>query len=118
MPQAFHLHLAGVGKGAFIDQLANTAQGLLLAGVGDFVFQLVADVEVIFQRALATPRDDGDFRQAGLERFFDAVLDQRRVDHRQHFLGHRLGRGKKACAVAGRGKQTFLDHGFHTKFTD
>ena len=52
-----------------------------------------------------------EMEQRGLQGFLDAVLNQRFVDDRQHFLGHGFGGREKARAVAGGWKQAFLDHG-------
>ncbi|MCY1423440.1 hypothetical protein D9M71_391510 [compost metagenome] len=111
MAQALHFDLAGVGEGALVDQATDADQVFLLVGVADLAFQLVADVEVVFQGALATTSDDADLGQAGFEGLFNGVLDQWLVDHRQHFLGHGLGGREEASAVAGSREQTFLDHG-------
>src|SRR5690606_17860103 len=108
--QAFHLDLAGVGKGALVDQAADADQVLLLVGAPNLVFQLVADVEMVLQGALAATGDHGDLGQPGLECLLDAILDQRLVDDRQHLLGHGLGGRQKASAVTGSREQTFLDH--------
>src|SRR3990167_2434692 len=89
--EAFHFDLAGVGKAALIDQAADAYQVFFLVGIADLVLQLVADVEVILQRALATHGDHGDLRQPSFKRLFDAILDQWLVHYRQHFLGHGLG---------------------------
>ena len=43
------------------------------------------------------------------DRFFDAVLDDRLVDQRQHFLGLRLGGGQEAGAETGGGEDGFAD---------
>lgn len=72
--------------------------------------RLVADVEVIFQRALAATGHDGDLVQTSIQCFFNAILDQWLVDHRQHFLGHGFGSGQEASTVAGCREQAFLDH--------
>ncbi len=73
-------------------------------------FQLVADVEVVFQGALTATGDDGDFGQPGVQCFFDAVLDQWLVYHRQHFFGHGFSRWQEASTVTGCWEQAFLDH--------
>jgi hypothetical protein len=49
---------------------------------------------------------------AGLAGFVDDVLDQRPVDHRQHFLRHGLGGGQEPGAEPGDGKDSFTDR-FH-----
>ena len=46
---------------------------------------------------------------AGGDRFFDAVLDDRLVDQRQHLLRLRLGGGKESGAETGGGKDGFAD---------
>src|SRR5262249_33228210 len=53
---------------------------------------------------LAAAGDEEDVVDAGGERFLDAVLDDRLVDERQHFLGLRLRRRKESCAETGRRK--------------
>ena len=74
------------------------------------MFQLVRDVEVIFDRPLAAAGNDADIRQASLDGFFHAVLDQWLADNRQHLFWHGLGSRQKTGAVTGGGKQTFCDH--------
>lgn len=108
MPQAAHADLAGVGKTAVFDQMANAMQVALLVTALNLLFQLVADIEMIFQGTLAAPGYHGDFMQASLQGFFHPVLDQRLVHHRQHLLGHGLGRRQEARAITGGGKQAFL----------
>ncbi|MNZ27266.1 hypothetical protein D3C78_444810 [compost metagenome] len=110
MAQAFHFHLAGVGEGAGVDELAGSGQELLFLGAANLVLQLIADVEVVFQRALAPPGDDRHVLQAGVPCFFNGVLDQWLVDDRQHFLGHGFGRRQETSAIAGSGEQTFTNH--------
>src|SRR5450830_1366739 len=108
--QAFHFGLTGVGERALVQQFADTDQVLFLVGALDLVFQLVADVEVVFQRAFTATGDDRDLGQAGIQRFLDAVLDQWLVHHRQHFLGHGFSRWEEASTVTGCWEQAFLDH--------
>ena len=71
--------------------------------------ELDRDVEVILDRVLAAAGDEDDVVDAGRDRFLDAVLDDRLVDERQHFLRLRLGRGKEARAEAGGGEDGFAD---------
>ncbi|MCY1428207.1 hypothetical protein D9M71_440830 [compost metagenome] len=110
MTQAFHFCLASVGERALIQQATDADQVFFLVGALDLVFQLVADVEVVFQGALAATGDDGDFVQAGIQCLFDAVLDQWLVHHRQHFFGHGFSRWQEASTVTGCWEQAFLDH--------
>ena len=67
MAEALISTLAGVGEGAFVDQPTDADQVLFLVGVADLVFQLVADVEVVFQRTLAAAGDDADLGKAGFQ---------------------------------------------------
>ena len=57
-------------------------------------------VEVILQRGFAAAGHEHDVLDAGGQRLFDRVLDQRLVDDRQHFLGYRLGRRQEPGAQA------------------
>jgi len=108
--QPLHFHLTGVGKAALVDQATNTDEVLFLVGVANLMLELIADIEVVFERALATPGDHGDLREPCRQRLLYPVLDQRLVHHRQHFLGHGLGCGEKTGAISGSGKKAFLDH--------
>ncbi|MND87023.1 hypothetical protein D3C80_790120 [compost metagenome] len=110
MAQAFHFSLTGVGERALVEQTTDADQVFFLVGALDLVFQLVADVEVVFQGALATTGDNGNLIQPSFQRFFNAVLDQWLVHHRQHFLGHGFGSRQEASAVTGCREQAFLDH--------
>ena len=67
------------------------------------------DVEMIFDGVLAAAGDEDDVVDAGRDRFFDAVLDDRLVDERQHFLGLRFGGGEESGAEAGGGEDGFAD---------
>ena len=49
---------------------------------------------------------------AGLAGLIDDMLNERPVDHRQHFLRHGFGRGQEAGAEPGDGKDGFADE-FH-----
>ena len=65
------------------------------------------------QRGLAAAGDHAELLDARRARFLDRVLDQRLVDHRQHFLGGRLGGGQETRAEAGDGQNglaQWLDH--------
>ncbi|MND40350.1 hypothetical protein D3C80_310870 [compost metagenome] len=108
--QAFHFSLTGVGERTLVEQTTDTDQVFFLVGAFDLVFQLVADVEVIFQGALAAAGNHGDLVQPSVQRLFNAVLDQWLVYHRQHFLGHGFGSRQEAGAVTGCREQAFLDH--------
>ena len=74
-------------------------------------FEFVADVEVVFDGLLAAAGDDEDLVAAGGHGLFDAVLNDRLVDDREHFLGLGFGGGQKASAQAGGGENGFAN--FH-----
>ena len=71
--------------------------------------ELDRHVEVILDRVLAAAGDEDDVVDARRDRFFDAVLNDRLVDERQHFLGLRLGGRKEAGAETGGGEDGFAD---------
>ena len=71
-------------------------------------FQLVADVEVILNRAFAATGDDDDLVAPGGDGLFHAVLNDRLIDQRQHLFGLCLGRGQKSGTQPAAGKTAFL----------
>ncbi len=125
------------GEGLVVDQVAGAphgvaqAQRLLLAGIGDLTglrhprdqrlefrglvplaqraLQIRGMVEMILEGRLATAGDEDEMFDAGGGRFLDRVLDQRLIDHRQHFLGHRLGGGQEPGAETSDRKHAFAD---------
>ena len=64
---------------------------------------------MIFDGAFAAAGDDDNVFDPGGDRFFDGILNERFVDQGKHFLGGGFGRGKKASAEAGRGKNGFAN---------
>src|SRR5690606_34180197 len=82
-----------------------------LVAAGNLVLEFVIDVEVILDGALAAAGNDGHAAHAGIERFFNAILNQRLVDDWQHFLGHRFRGGEKARAVTGSREQALVYRG-------
>ncbi len=73
------------------------------------MLQLKTDVEMILDGDLAAAGDDNNILHAGMNRLFHAVLNQRLIDQRKHFLGLRLGCRKKSGAEPGCGKYRFAD---------
>ena len=59
-------------------------------------FQLELAVEMILDDVLVAPGDEDEVLDAGLPRLVNDMLDDRPVDHRQHFLGHGLGGRQEA----------------------
>ena len=88
---------------------------LVLALGGEVGFKFRALVEVIFDGALVAARDEDHVGHARSRGLFDGVLNQGLVDDGQHFLGHRLGGGKKTGAHA-RDRKDNLANGFHNFF--
>ena len=84
---------SGITERAMFEQ-RGLAAGLELA------FELVGGVVVVLDGALVAAGDEDHVADAGGIGFLDGVLDQRLVDHRQHFLGLRLGGGQEAGAEA------------------
>ena len=76
------------------------------------VLELELAVEMVLDDALVAAGDEDEMLDAGLARLVDHVLDQRPVDHRQHFLGHGLGGGQEPGAEAGDRENGFADR-FH-----
>ena len=87
-----------------VRDLADFVGEILLAAALEKRLELLRHVEVILDRVLAAAGDDDDVRDAGVERFLDAVLNGRLVDERQHLLGLRLGGWEKTGAEAGGGE--------------
>jgi len=74
--------------------------------------ELVVQVEVILDHALAAAGDEDEVLDSCFARLVDHVLDQRPVDHRQHLLRHRLGGREEPGAEAGHRENRFADR-FH-----
>ncbi len=81
----------------------------ILAALALGRLRLIGDVEIILDRALAAPGDEDHLLDPCLQRFVHCVLDQRTVDDRQQFLGHRLGRGQEASAKSRDRENGFAD---------
>ena len=107
--EAERLALAHVGEVDQVRDLADLVELLALAARLEKRLELDRDVEVILDRVLAAAGDEDDVVDAGRDRFLDAVLNDRLVDERQHFLGLRLGGRKKAGAEAGGGEDGFAN---------
>ena len=71
------------------------------------MFQFEADVEVVFNGTFAPARDDNDVLNAGMHGLFDAILDKRFVDDREHLFRLRLRGRQEAGSQTGGGKYGF-----------
>ena len=107
--QAERLALAHVGEVDQVRDLADLGEQLRLAARFQERFELDRDVEMIFDGVLAAAGDEDDVVDAGGDRFFDAVLDDRLVDERQHLFRLRLGGGQEAGAQPGGRKHRLAD---------
>ena len=113
MAQTQRFLLPDVGDVDHVGDAAHDGQQVLLAARFQQVFQLEADVEMIFDGGLAAAGDDDDVLNAGMDRLFHAVLDDGLVDDGQHLLGLRLGGGQKSGAQPGGGENGFANFGGH-----
>ena len=86
-----------------------------LAARGEHLLELELPVEMVLDHALVAAGDEDEVLDAGRHRLVDHVLDQRTVDHRQHFFGHGLGRREKARAESCHGEHCFTDTRSHAK---
>ena len=104
------LLLAGEARRAGRRQIAREKiERLALLPLEQRHFQFELAVEMIFDDAFVAAGDEDEMLDAGLARLVDDMLDQRPVDHRQHFLRHGLGRRQEPGAETGDGKYGFTD---------
>jgi hypothetical protein len=80
-----------------------------LPPLAKFGLQLVGGVEVVFDGTLVAASDEDHLADSSGVGFFDRVLDQRFVDHRQHFFGAGLGGWQETCAQPGDREDRFLN---------
>ena len=99
--QAQRLLLTYVGHVDHVGNLAHDLEQVELAFFFEHSFQLVADVEMIFDRALAAPRDHDDLIASRRQRLFHAILDDGLIDQRQHLFRLRFGGRKETGAQSG-----------------
>src|SRR5262249_21238771 len=74
-----------------------------------YPLEFIRNIEMILDRIFAASGDDGDIANAGVDGFFDDILNERLVDKREHFLRLSLGGGKKSRPQSRRGKHCFCD---------
>jgi len=75
--------------------------------------ELVGDIEMVLERALAAAGDEDHLLDPGFARFLDRILDQRPIDDRQHLLGNGFGGGEEAGAETGDRKDCLANR-FHS----
>ena len=76
-------------------------------------FQLGRGIEVVFYRVFSSAGNDNNVVNSGGDTLFDDVLDEGLVDHRQHFLGLRFGRGEESSAQSRGWKHGFANSFWH-----
>ena len=96
------LHVVGLDAAHHVEQV-------LLVRLLQGVLELEGHVEVVFDRALVAAGDEDHLAHAGGVGFFDRVLDQRLVHHRQHLLGLGLGGRQEARAETRYRENCLLD---------
>ena len=87
-------------------------QGTFASGL-QLGLKFVSGVEMVLNGPFAATSDKNHVADARFVGFFDGILDQRLVHHRQHFFGTGFGGGQKARAQASDGKYSFLQGLFH-----
>ena len=107
--EAERLALAHVGEVDQVRDLADLVELLALAARLEKRLELDRDVEVIFDRVLAAAGHQDDVVDARRDRLLDAVLNDRLVDERQHFLRLRFGGGQETGAETGGRKDRLAD---------
>ena len=105
--QSFRLpDVTEVRKGGDVPHLA---QELRFAAALEVFFQFDGAVEMVFDRAFPASCDDDNVFDAGGDRFFHCILNERFIDQRQHFFRRRFRRGKEARTQACGGNHGFAD---------
>ncbi len=98
------------GRGPFADEFL---EGRLLVALAKRRLELESQIEVILDRRLAAAGDHDEVLDARRPGLVHRVLDDRTVDHRQHLLRNRLGRGEKPGAQTGDGEHGGTEAGGH-----
>src|SRR3546814_5173835 len=84
--------------------------GKILAALRRGMFQLIGNIEMIFDDALSAAGDKDHLLNASLQGFIDGILNERPIHDRQHFLGHDLRRGQESCAKSSDRKDRSEEH--------
>ncbi len=99
------------GSGQIVIEALKLAR---LAARRERLLELELPVEMILDHALVAARDEDEVLDAGFHRLIHHMLNQRPVDHRQHLLGHRLGRRQEAGAEPCHGEHGLADASSHS----
>jgi len=100
--------LAGTGK-----VFAKHRQFFGLASLVQDRFQFELLVEMVFDHAFVPASDEDEMLDARFACLVNDMLDQRTVDHRQHFFRHRLCGWQKTRAKPCHGKDGFSNRFVH-----
>ncbi len=103
------LLLADVGDLGQVADVTDAPEHLDVAALLEQVLELEREIEVVLDRPLLAAGDDDDLLDAGGDRLFDGVLDDRLVDERQHLLRLSLRRRQEPGAPSGGRKDGFAD---------
>ena len=109
VPEAERLALPDVGEVDQVGDLPDLGEQLRLAARLEKGLELDRHVEVILDGVLAAAGDEDDVVDARRHGLFDAVLDDRLVDQRQHLFRLRLGGREEAGAEPGGGEDGFAN---------
>ena len=101
-------HLPGLGEPGI-----ELVEQVGLATLTQIGLELDSTVEMIVDRALSSACNKEKLLDTCRFGFLDSVMNERLVDNRQHLLGHRLGRRKKAGSQPGDREDSFADAFVH-----
>src|SRR5277367_3188607 len=111
--------LPGIGDLAgFWQPRLQLFEQIRLAPLAQGRFELEGAVEMILDRTFRPARDKKELLDTRCLRLLDRVMDQRFVDDRQHFLGHRLGCREKPGPEPGDREDSFADALVHERLDD
>ena len=109
MSQAQRLFLTHVGHVDHVGNLAYDLEQVVLAFFFEHLLQFVADVEMIFDRALAASSDNDDLVASGRHCLFHPILNDGLIDQRQHLFRLSFGGREKARTQSGSGENRFAN---------
>src|SRR3546814_12291522 len=81
--------------------------GKILAALRHGMFQLIGNIEMIFDDALSAAGDKDHLLNASLQGFIYGILNERPIHDRQHFIGNDLRRGQESCDKSSDRKDGF-----------
>jgi len=87
--------------------VAHLFDQLVLARFLQERLKFLVVIKVVLDGRLAAAGDDQNIIDAAGDGLFNDKLQHRRIDDRQHLLGHRLGRRQEARAHSGGGDEGF-----------